>query len=228
MKVNYPKVILVVVLLTLFSFFLKNSFHKMNDFKVTHRAATRVLEGENLYNWADGHYLYKYPPFFALLVVPFGLIPFFYAKFFWMALMVAAFYGVVRIGKYLVMDHKSPPPFFYFFSFLLTAKFLLREIELGQADFLQLFFIFSLLMCLEKDKEILGGLFLALSVMIKLTPLIFVPYLLYRKRFLGLFCSLCFTIFFFSLPALIYGFDGNLVFFVKCSVCFRDMNFKKR
>jgi len=210
MKTGILKIVLAIVLLLFFSVFLKNSLQKMNDFKVTHRAAARVLKGENLYNWQDGHYVYKYSPFFAFLVAPFGLIPFTHAKFLWMVLMVAALLGVLKMGKYLVMNRRSPPQFFYLLSILLTAKFLLREIELGQTDFFQLLFIFSFFILLEKRKELWGGLFLALSVFIKLTPLIIVPYLIYKKRFRALFWSFVFILAFFSLPSLIYGLNGNV------------------
>jgi hypothetical protein len=182
----------------------------MNDFKVTYRAATRVLNGENLYNWRDGHYLFKYSPFFALLVSPLGLIPFPCAKLLWMILMVFTFWGLIKMGKYLVMNHRSPPPFFYLLSLLLIARFFLREIELGQTDFLQLFLIFSFILFLEKKKEVLGGVFLALSVMVKLTPLIFIPYLLYRRKFSSVFWALVFVLLFFSVPSLIYGIKGNI------------------
>ncbi|MGB2697050.1 MAG: glycosyltransferase family 87 protein [Candidatus Zixiibacteriota bacterium] len=182
----------------------------MNDFKVTHRSATRVLKGENLYNMIDGHYLYKYSPFFAIMISPFGFIPFPWAKLLWMALMVLAFWGVVKIGKYLLMKHRSPPPFFYLLSLILIARFFLREIELGQTDFLQLFLIFSFFIFLEKERKVVSGLFLALSVMIKLTPLVFIPYLLYRKRFSTVFWSLAFILLFFSVPSLVYGIGGNI------------------
>ena len=210
MKTKILKIVLLIALVIFLSVFFENSFHKMNDFKVTYRAASRVLNGEDLYNWEDGHYVYKYSPFFALLVAPFGLIPFSYARFLWMALMCASLFGTVRMGKYLVMGHRSPPRFFYFLSLLLIAKFLLREIELGQTDFLQLLLILSLFVFLEKGNEFLGGLFLALSVIIKLTPLIVVPYLIYKKRFRTLVWSFVFIFAFFFFPCLIYGFDGNL------------------
>ena len=211
MKRKHIEIIISLVLLIALFFFFKNSFHKLNDFNVTYRAATRVLDAENLYNWKDGHYLFKYSPFFAVFVSPLGLIPFPYAKLLWMVLMVFTFWGLIKMGKYLVMNHRSPPPFFYLFSILLIARFFLREIELGQTDFLQLFLIFSFILFLEKGKDVLGGLFLALSVMVKLTPLIFIPYLLYRRKFSLVFWALVFVLLFFASPTFIYGIKGNIV-----------------
>jgi len=195
--------------------FLYNSFNKMNDFKVTYRSAVRVLEKEEIYNLEDGHYLYKYSPFFALLFSFLGLFPFFYAKLFWIFLMGLTFFGVTKIGKYLVLKHRSPPPFFYLLSFLLVAKFILRELELGQTDFLQLFFIFLFLFFLEKNKKLLCGFFFGLSIMIKLTPLIFIPYLFYRKRFSVIFSAFFFILVFLFLPSVFFGFENNLALLKK-------------
>ena len=70
--------------------------------------------------------------------------------------MVFTFWGLIKMGKYLVMNHRSPPPFFYLLSIFLILRFFLREIELGQTDFLQLFLIFSFILFLEKRKDVLG------------------------------------------------------------------------
>lgn len=210
MKRKHLEIIILIALIIALFFFFKNSFYKLNDFKVTYQAATRVLNHENLYNWEDGHYLFKYSPFFAVFVSPLGLIPFPYAKLLWMVLMVLTFWGLIKMGKYLVMNHRSPPPFFYLLSILLILRFFLREIELGQTDFLQLFLIFSFLLFLEREKEILGGLCLALSIMVKLTPLIFIPYLLYRRKFSSVFWALVFVFLFFASPTFIYGIEGNI------------------
>jgi hypothetical protein len=85
-----------------------------------------------------------------------------------------------------------------------------REITLGQTDLLMLLFIFLFISFLDQGKNFLGGLFLSLSVMIKPVSLIFVPYLLYKKKFkpVGYLIILC-LLFLFA-PAIIYGFSTNL------------------
>lgn len=182
----------------------------MNDFNVVHRAGTRILHKENLYNFADGHYLYKYSPFFALLVAPIGLLPHSYAELFWLLGMCVCLFFVIKMAKKMIMGDKPPPAYFYLLSLLLASKFLVREITLGQTDFLILLFIFLCLLFLGRGKEFLAGIFLALSILIKPTSLIFIPYFLYKKRFKLTGSAIAMSLVFLLLPSLVYGFWGNI------------------
>lgn len=207
---KYAKIGLGIVLVIVILGYLRNSVLHFNDFKVTYRAAERALKQENLYNKADGHYIFKYSPIFAVAVSPLGKIPYSFASIIWLFSMCLCLYYIVRMGKFMVMGDKSPPQYFYFLTIVLTSKFLAREFWLGQTDFLQLLLLFLFINFYYRKKEIWGGLFLALSAMIKLTPLIFLPYFLYRKRFLLIIYTLAFVSLFLFLPALIYGWQRNI------------------
>ena len=207
---KYVKIGLSVVLAILILGYLRNSVLHFNDFKVTYRAGERALKQENLYNKTDGHYIFKYSPFFAVAVSPLGEIPYSFACILWLFSMCLCLYYIVRMGKFVVMGDKSPPKYFYFLTLVLTSKFLAREFWLGQTDFLQLLLLFLFINFYYRKKEIWGGLFLALSAMIKLTPLILLPYFLYRKRFLLIIYTLAFVSLFLFLPASIYGWQRNI------------------
>lgn len=64
------------------------------DFLAYHRAATRVLDGQPLYDLsfqdAGGFGLFYYPPFFAPLILPFGLLPAAVATWLWIAGLIGA------------------------------------------------------------------------------------------------------------------------------------------
>ena len=182
----------------------------MNDFDVVHRAATRVLHTENLYDFEDGHYLYKYSPFFALLVAPIGLLPHSYAELLWLLGMCISLFFIIKMAKKMIMGDKPPPGYFYLLSLLLASKFLVREIRLGQTDFLILLFIFLCLLFIQRGKEFVAGIFLALSVLIKPTALIFIPYFLYKKKFRSVASTILMSLVFLLLPSLVYGFSGNM------------------
>jgi hypothetical protein len=199
-------VILAIVILG----YLRNSVLHFNDFKVTYRAAERVLKKENLYNRTDGHYIFKYSPFFAVAVSPFGEIPYSFASIIWLFSMCLCLYYIIRMGKFVVMGDKSPPNYFYFLTLILTSKFLAREFWLGQTDFLQILLLFLTINFYYKKKEMWAGLFLALATMVKLPALIFLPYFLYRERFLLIFYTLAFVSLFLFFPALIYGWQANI------------------
>jgi hypothetical protein len=71
------------------------------DFRAYHAAAARLLDGEALYDLsfqaAGGFGLFYYPPFFAPLVLPFGLLPEALAIWVWTVLLLAAFLAGVAI-----------------------------------------------------------------------------------------------------------------------------------
>ena len=210
-KGNYLKIALYVILAIVVIGFFRNTLRRgMNDFDVVHRAATRVLHTENLYNFEDGHYLYKYSPFFAVLVAPIGLLPLSYASFLWLLGMCVSLFFILKMAKKMIMGDKPPPGYFYLLSLLLASKFLVREIRLGQTDFLILLFIFLCLLFLQRGKEFVAGIFFALSILIKPTSLIFIPYFLYKKRFRTTASAILVSLVFLLLPSLIYGFSGNM------------------
>jgi hypothetical protein len=210
-KKDYFRIALYLVLTILVLGFFRNTLRKgMNDFRVVHRAAARVLHQENLYNFEDGHYLYKYSPSFAFIVSPIGLFPFSTASVLWLLGMCVCLFFIMRWGKTMIVGDRSPPAYLYLLTLLFTSKFWVREIWLGQTDLLMLVFVFLFILCQERKQELPAGLFLGLSVMIKPTPLIFVPYLLYKRELKTLGYLAAASVVLVLLPSLVYGVSGNL------------------
>ena len=109
----------------------------------------------------------------------------------------------------MILGDKPPPPYLYILTILFASKFLVREITLGQTDFLILVFIFLFISFADKEKYLLSGLFLSLAVMIKPSSLIFVPYLLYKGKIKLIIYSAITGALFLLAPAAIYGFSTN-------------------
>jgi hypothetical protein len=208
---NYLRITLYIILAIVVLGYFRNTLKKeMNDFRVVHRAATRVLHTENLYNFDDGHYLYKYSPFFAILIAPLGLFSFKLGQVIWLLGMCLCLAFILNRCKRMILGDKPPPPYLYLLTILFTSKFLVREIKLGQTDLLMLSFIFLFISFMDRKKDCLAGLFLSLSVMIKPISLIFVPYLLYKKEFKPVVHLIVLCVLFLFAPAIIYGFSSNL------------------
>jgi hypothetical protein len=207
---DYLRIALYVVLIIVMLGYFRNTHKRgMSDFRVVHRAATRVLHQENLYNFDDGHYLYKYSPSFAFIVSPIGLFPLSVAKIIWLVGICVCLFFVMRWSKLLIIGDRSPPPYLYLLTLLFTSKFWVREIWLGQTDFLMLVLIFLFIICQNRGKEPWAGIFLSLSAIIKPTSLIFVPYLLYKKRFKTIGYLLIGGVVLLLLPSLVYGITGG-------------------
>lgn len=65
------------------------------DFRAYHAAAVRILDGQPLYDLGfqatGGFGLFYYPPMFAPLILPFGLLPEMIAVWLWITVLVASF-----------------------------------------------------------------------------------------------------------------------------------------
>src|SRR5512143_783133 len=69
-------IIIFSVLMILMLLEVKNHRFRSSDFKVYHRAAGRLVHGENLYRPdIDGHYYYIYSPTAAVYFSPISAVP---------------------------------------------------------------------------------------------------------------------------------------------------------
>ncbi len=101
---------------------------------------------------------------------------------------------------------------FYFLAILLSLRFLLSVVQRVQSDCLVLFLLSLFMFALFLKREMLAGISLASAVMVKLTPLIFLPYLLIRKRVkAALACGIA-ILFYLFVPALYVGPAKNLTY----------------
>lgn len=213
-KKDYLRIALYVILAVVMLGYFRNTLRKgMTDFKVVHRAAARVLEKENLYDPEDGHYLYKYSPSFAVLIAPVGILPLFLAQLAWLVGMCLCLFFIVRWSKRMIMGDRSPPAYLYLLTLLVTSRFWVREFWLGQTDFLMLLFVFLFILSADKGNDFKAGVFLALSAIIKPTSLIFLPYLLYRRKFKLVGSLMVGGVVLFFLPSIVYGISGGLNLF---------------
>lgn len=162
----------------------------LSDFEVYYKAAYRLINSQNLYRHPeDGHYIFKYSPVSALIFIPFTLFSFEIAKIiYWLFLT-----GIIVLTFYLSVQLISPKNGFnaetrkintlYIISALILALHFLRELHLGQVNFLLMFIYVLVLLSFINKKNIIASILLSLSIFIKPFGLIFLPYLLYRKKF---------------------------------------------
>ena len=99
---------------------------------------------------------------------------------------------------------------FYFLGILMSLRFLLSTIQRVQSDCLVLFLLSLFIFALFRKKEAVAGLCLAAASMVKLTPLIFLPYLLWRRRIKAVLAYGLFIVLFLLAPSLYVGWAKNL------------------
>ena len=107
----------------------------MADFQVNYQAGQRLRAGEHLYRTEDGHFMFKYLPFSALLYVPLTTLHLDAAKVSWYTLTVVCsvflFYLSYRMAR---TKEEVSSAYLIVFPALILAKFFFREMKLGQIN----------------------------------------------------------------------------------------------
>ncbi|MFA4842334.1 MAG: glycosyltransferase family 87 protein [Candidatus Omnitrophota bacterium] len=100
----------------------------------------------------------------------------------------------------------------YFFTFLGISRFIFINFDTGQTNILVMASIISGIYFIQKNKPIPAGALLGFSAMIKYTPLIFIPYFFFRRKFRLLAIMLISIFVYLWLPSLAIGLKQNFYY----------------
>jgi hypothetical protein len=148
-------------------------------------AGARLLAGKNLFQ--DGFF---YPPAFALVAAPFSLLPPVAERLAWIAMnamamgVMLSFAWKLSGGLSLKDAFALPKREHLIFSFGLATGiyYMLDAWTNAQTDMIVAALAFTGCWCLSRKRELAGGALIGLAAGLKCTPLLFVPYLLWRGR----------------------------------------------
>jgi Glycosyltransferase family 87 len=179
------------------------------DFPVYHYAARSLLSGTGpMYGPQSGigwPQVYRYPPLFLLLFIPFALLPLQLAAFVWAVLKFAV---LGLLARSLFSQLRTQGLGWKFLSLLPALPYLAVEFHYGNVQF----FIFALagaaLLWLD-ERPVLAAFALALAISIKVAPLFFLPYLIARKRTAVAALAVALTVALTLLPAGYFGWHTN-------------------
>jgi hypothetical protein len=150
-------------------------------------AADCLLRGQTPQHCGD--LIYAYPPFFALLWVPLSPVPAWLREALWYLVLIGTLFASLRLCETLARrllpgDWREPElAAFRILTFVLGLKFILAVLENQAYDSVAVVFILLGLLALLKERWLLGAASLATAAALKITPLIFLPYLLFKRRF---------------------------------------------
>ncbi|MFA6267724.1 MAG: glycosyltransferase family 87 protein [Pseudolabrys sp.] len=150
------------------------------------QAAQCMLDGQPIHTCAGA---FTYPPTFAFVMTPFALLPMGLRLVVWYVITVAAAVGAYRLcervaAKLFVAPYGEVELLWVrIVSLILSVKFVLAVLENQAYDMLSFIFIMLGLAGLSSGRSIGGGAALGFAAAIKATPLIFLPYLIVKKRF---------------------------------------------
>ncbi|HSG68062.1 MAG TPA: glycosyltransferase family 87 protein [Bacteroidales bacterium] len=219
---NYIWVIFLAMisLVSLAGEFINNKYD-MADLEVYYKTADRLIHGQELYRSAEEdpyeHYVYKYSPPGALLFTPFLLIPYKLVKLvYWFLLTFLLGHILILLRNDFLGPH-SKNKLVNTSMILVIASVgthFIRELHLGQVNLLLLWFYTLTYIAYTNKRPLLLGLVLAITIFIKPFGLIFIPFILLRKRFLEFVFFIGFLLALFFIPLIFYtGIDEYLALY---------------
>jgi len=182
------------------------------DFDVYYETSQNYLARAPLYITNLGVKEFKYLPLFALVFSPLAMIAKVPALYLWSILNIfslyAIFYFFYRLK--LISFYRLKDLLIIFCLFSLTGRYIFNNIKIGQANFLLCFLMVLAIYFEIKKKDFWAAVFLALSLMIKLFPLLFIIYFVLRRRFKIVGYTILLVVLFLLLPGIYSGFSLNL------------------
>ena len=184
------------------------------DFYIFMSATGDLIRHQDFYEnkYVNGYH-YFYSVLFALFLKPFYYLPFFWVKFGWLLLNVIIYFNLIYLfikSKLLLILNEKQKKLFIFLVIIFSLRFFLDNIHYSQITLIILWCCIFGLYLITNNKPISGAAILALGINIKLLPIVFLPYLIYR----GYFKAFAFTILFYLVymfsPSLFIGHDYNI------------------
>lgn len=190
--------------------FIYKAGPKMPDFEVYWKAGARAADAEALYRAEDGHFVFKYLPAFAILAAPFGLIPLQTAKLLWFAMSIALLVQLIRANVRLPLDERRTTRWLVAVLIVVFGKFYAHELVLGQVNILFAVIATMALLAIKAGREGRAGALVALAIVIKPYAVLFLPWLVARRKVMSVAAALVGLAVALVLPAAVYGVDGDV------------------
>lgn len=220
LKNHWIKVLVISLFFVIFMGRYQYKMPKRNfaDFHAYYYTGERLLGGQTIYDVngfrKDKMANFKYPPICALIFAALASIPERIAATTWfifnflLIILFMHFSGRLIFSGELTYIQKN---WIYFWSLSLTSRFYMQNFDTGQVNFLMMTAIYLGMYAANKNKDSLGGLLIAFSILVKYMGAIFIPYFIYKKKIKFVMYIVCFLILFSLLPALFLGWERNML-----------------
>jgi alpha-1,2-mannosyltransferase len=164
--------------------------------------------GTNVY----AKYNYPNPPVMGLLLKPVLALPPTAAALVWFYLKVGmTLLALGWIFRLIESPGQPFPPGAMALALLLGFWPILLDLTHGNINLFILFLVIGALFAFQRGHDLLAGGVLGLAIACKVTPLLFVPYLLWKRAWKALAgCAVGLVLFFLAVPALCLGWGENL------------------
>lgn len=170
-----------------------------------------VVQGEPLRTCAE---LFSYPPAFAFLMAPFAAMPMGLRIVVWYLISIAATIGCFWVSEKLVLKllpgrwSQIELAWLRIVTVIVSLKFVLAVFEYQAYDTLAAFIIFLGLWAVLRNRTFVSGVLLALAAAIKATPLVFLPYLVVKRRYIAAVIFVAVFVGLWALPDIYHALKG--------------------
>jgi hypothetical protein len=185
------------------------------DGSLTRSAILRWMpQVQGLRDGKDPYLLYNYPnpPVMALFLLPLTELPPAVTALLWFYLKVGMALAALAMTFRLVESSGQPlPGWAKAVTIILVVRFFVTDLQHGNINLYILFLVVSALALLRSGRDVFAGITLALAIACKVTPALFLPYLIWKRAWwsvAGATVGLAF--FLFALPGLTFGEQRNL------------------
>ncbi|MFH1421952.1 MAG: glycosyltransferase family 87 protein [Planctomycetota bacterium] len=186
-----------------------------NDFCVFYTASKNIFSNQNIYTetmTVTGRQ-YIYPPIFALICAPFAALGVQAALLIWYIGSMTALLVSAYLSTLIVLGEKPDFRKAFFIgaaAVVLTGRAFDSDFQNGQINTLILLLVVVALYCVIRNLDTPAGLIMALAVCIKMTPVIFLPYFLYKRMWkTSLWFVIGLIIFLVIIPSVLLGLSRN-------------------
>lgn len=210
------KVLKIAIVVILFmGFFIqyqkRSPKRHYSDFHMLYCTGKRFLNNEPIYTFEGNISYYKYAPFYAFFISPLALTSERTAASIWFIMNVIFFLALMYCLKELVVknkEHFNRYTLFYILTVVSCLRFIIGNFHQGQSNIFMISLLFIGLYFMQHGKENFSAFFIAFSILTKYMPILFLPWLMVRKKFKLVAKIIIFVIILSILPALKLGISG--------------------
>ena len=221
MTLTNKRILLSILIVLFFSCMLSRYLQRVPqrhycDFRVYHHVAKDFLAGKDIY-YRDTEAItpFKYSPFFAFVINPIGLLPIKVAAALFFVINFLATIVLFRWAKEIIVQEPLSAKegfFLYFIGAVFISRYVILNWDSGQVVIIMCALTVCSLYLFSRERDVLGAALLAGAILIKYMPAIFIPYLIFRKKFKAAALTVIFIVLWLLLPALVVGIQKNIAY----------------
>lgn len=168
--------------------------------------AKLLLQGEDIYHEGS---VFMYPPWMAFICIPFNSLPQWLSRLSWGTINIFFFVLAIdsawKISKSVFASNEKFGWIAFIIGLICVTTYFLNCLSHQQFDVIIAGTILFGCLQLSKAKDINGGILLGIAAACKLTPLLFLPYLIYRFRWKAIMAFVVGFLFCNFIPDIILG-----------------------